>query len=523
MFHLESTSQNNRPCVTVEGRISTKKLRTQKLRRNAVDASHIPSSHKENSEKERLCRDTIVNDRIRNILKERPELHNRFFVVVENEFGVAKCVCSTLKPTLLPHPELYDSSECAIFVARYLEYEPLEDSRKPPNTIPSPSQVIDWGVGDCFDFSIVLTSFLLGSGYDAYVVYGEAPEWLSNRDRSHTSYETFMYPGEIRDEVKKTFSSMIDHDHITEESSSSTNCRRSCEWTSCCTESEPCCRKVHCWVLVRSNNRSLASNPCDYFIEPSTGEQYDISSSPYLCIHALWNDKNYWVNTKKDDETPRAPRTLTLNRDDGWVAVFDCSSSNNNDRLIFEPPLSWVKSLSLSSEERVFNTFKNGDVRVLLCDRRKIELYSSDQAQLQGIEKKVIEFEDNACLNPIRIVECFGELRTDGLLRRLKLPLKQAFHEWYRKTSKFSIKEWIESVGENRIINFHPRGRPDGLESVHEVFGKKVVYTYINRHDNLSQIIVEVVWADEFIAKTTESLVLPSGDGTQNAIATKIT
>lgn len=36
-------------------------------------------------------------------------------------------------------------------------------------------QVLEWTVGDCFDFAMVLCSLLLGAGYDAYVVYGTAP------------------------------------------------------------------------------------------------------------------------------------------------------------------------------------------------------------------------------------------------------------------------------------------------------------------------------------------------------------
>lgn len=531
MFQLGCTSQNIYPCVTAEGRVSTKELRTQKLRQNGVNDSFAFSSYRENSEKERLC-EAIVDDNIRHILKERPDLHRRCFVMVENEFGVTKCVCSTLKPTLLPYPELYDSCDIAIFVARLLEYEPLEDSRKPPNIMPSPSQVLDWGVGDCFDFSTVLTSFLLGSGYDAYVVYGEAPEWLCNRDRSHSrySYETLLYPDEIR-EMKEAISSMIAHNVIEESSTSTYSCRENCELTSCCTTSEAGCsldssslssRKVHCWVLVRSNKRSLPSYPNDYFIEPSTGERYEVSSCPYLFVHAVWNDKNYWVNTNQDKGRLEATSSFNLKTEDGWFAVFNSLSSNNHDRLQFDPPLSWVKSLSSSSEESVLNTYKNSVVRVLLCDRMKIELYS-DGVQRQGIEKKIIQFEDKELIAPIQILECFGEFRSDGLLRRLKFPRHQAFNELYRKTNKYAIKEWLEVAGEKRIINFYPRGRPDGLVSIHEVFGKKAVHTYNNRHDNLSQIIVDLVWADERVTKTAESLVLPSGDGTQNAIATRIT
>ncbi|CAM9681783.1 unnamed protein product, partial [Scytosiphon promiscuus] len=46
--------------------------------------------------------------------------------------------------------------------------------------------VLEWTVGDCFDFAMVLCSLLLGAGYDAYVVYGTAPGWITVRDRART-------------------------------------------------------------------------------------------------------------------------------------------------------------------------------------------------------------------------------------------------------------------------------------------------------------------------------------------------
>jgi hypothetical protein len=50
--------------------------------------------------------------------------------------------------------------------------------------IPSPANVLDWQAGDCFDFAIVLCSLLLGTGYDAYVVYGTAPKDITTKDQS---------------------------------------------------------------------------------------------------------------------------------------------------------------------------------------------------------------------------------------------------------------------------------------------------------------------------------------------------
>jgi hypothetical protein len=47
-------------------------------------------------------------------------------------------------------------------------------------------QVLKWGAGDSFDLSVLLASYLIGVGYDAYVVYGYAPAWICLRDQTHT-------------------------------------------------------------------------------------------------------------------------------------------------------------------------------------------------------------------------------------------------------------------------------------------------------------------------------------------------
>lgn len=118
---------------------------------------------------------------------------------------------------------MYDHQEAADFVANMLEYEVLENATKPPSCLPSPSQVyickagilaqskapswyiyatplthyecssivlfvrqvLKWGTGDSFDFAVLLTSYLTGVGYNAYVVHGYAPAHITLRDQSH--------------------------------------------------------------------------------------------------------------------------------------------------------------------------------------------------------------------------------------------------------------------------------------------------------------------------------------------------
>lgn len=101
-----------------------------------------------------------------------------------NECGMRKFICTTIRPTKLPIVDLYEWETCAKFIADYLEYEELDIPDKLPSRIPSPANVLDWQIGDSFDFAIVLCSLLIGVGYNAYVVYGTAPKKITTRDES---------------------------------------------------------------------------------------------------------------------------------------------------------------------------------------------------------------------------------------------------------------------------------------------------------------------------------------------------
>ena len=102
----------------------------------------------------------------------------------KNDCNLRKFICTTIRPTILPFVELYDWDKCAKFVSDYLEYEELSEPDKFPSIIPSPANVLEWQAGDCFDFSIVLCSLLIGAGYDAFVVYGTAPKTITTKDQS---------------------------------------------------------------------------------------------------------------------------------------------------------------------------------------------------------------------------------------------------------------------------------------------------------------------------------------------------
>ena len=173
--------------ISADGLKSTKPRRTKEVEHNAKFRAGAPTpddSYVSNTHKENLCLEYVKNFRenFERMFPKRGEL----YLTAKNEFQVEKFVCTTVRPTQLQFRELYDLNKCSEFVAHFLDYEPLENPLSFPSTLPSSSQVLEWGVGDCFDFATLLASYLLGAGYDAYVVYGYAPKHICERDQSKT-------------------------------------------------------------------------------------------------------------------------------------------------------------------------------------------------------------------------------------------------------------------------------------------------------------------------------------------------
>jgi len=112
--------------------------------------------------------------------------HRRpLFISPPNEAGTNKLVCTTLRPTIMPFPSLWEYGSAAHFVSEFIRYEPLEDPVACPRYLPSPASVIAWQAGDSFDMSTLLCSMLLGVGYNAYVVVGYAPRDVTLNNQSN--------------------------------------------------------------------------------------------------------------------------------------------------------------------------------------------------------------------------------------------------------------------------------------------------------------------------------------------------
>ena len=307
---------------TAEGRLNTKSRRIHDFRREMV-RNPPPSSYSSNSTKEELCME-YVNTFLEQFATVYP---NRItpYIVAENECGIPKFICSTLRPTQLQYSEIYDMHECAIFLAGYMQYEPLDPPTQPPSVLPSPSQSLEWHTGDSFDMAQILCSALIGFGYDAFVVNGYAPKYITSQDQTMTQCpllakldkdphggKTDVSSNQIGEddddnpykppdnEVRKSKYIALEREKRRIEGLDSFILWSKTEGPPdelSMRESEDSMKRTHAWVLVRAGPREVRAHT---FLEPTTGRAYPVSNSPYIGVEAIWNKNNYWVNIENE-------------------------------------------------------------------------------------------------------------------------------------------------------------------------------------------------------------------------------
>ena len=121
--------------VLPNGVTNTKQARIKKLRSRDVEET----SFTENSEKERALLGYL--ERFVTAFHKAHPHRKKLFVAPYNECGIPKFVCTTIRPTKLPHVEMYHAKSCAKFIAGFLNFEPLTYATEVPRFLPSPRSV----------------------------------------------------------------------------------------------------------------------------------------------------------------------------------------------------------------------------------------------------------------------------------------------------------------------------------------------------------------------------------------------
>jgi hypothetical protein len=147
-----------------------------------LKTDNLPAAYRSNTAKEETVLE-YVEDFRRQFVYLFPD-RSPLLLTPFNECAVRKFVCTSIRPTLLPYQELQSLQACALFVADFLEYLPLDDPVSLPDILPSLTTILATRAGDSLDFAVFLCSLLRGAGYDAYVCTGFAPRAVTTMDLS---------------------------------------------------------------------------------------------------------------------------------------------------------------------------------------------------------------------------------------------------------------------------------------------------------------------------------------------------
>ncbi|KAF1631742.1 Dynein regulatory complex subunit 7, partial [Eudyptes filholi] len=515
---------------------------------SSIDTSQLPSSYKTNSLKEKKLLH-IADHFLQQYAHLCPDRKPLFLHPV-NECGVEKFVSTTVRPTLLPYTELYHWDGCASFVSDYLTVEPLKSPITPPGSLYSPTTILKYQRGNCFDFSVLLCSMLIGAGYDAYCVHGYATREICTLDetlelcpllrkpqevpkegmkKSSNKYRVKPPPDlhskfELQQEAKKAAETeAAEKDKEREEEKELEKPRRDPLYG----------LRVHAWVLVLSGKREV---PETFFINPFTGNSHSTMDEHFLGIESVWNHRNYWVNMQ---DCWNGCKDLIFDLGDAIRWEIMLSGSNKplqllpdaeeekelSDRDIddmqekeedisFDMPPSWVAPIQISPRE--FETRCSQGRKVILYRKAKLEKWAP-YLNGNGLVKRLTTYADLDCTEVVEVREWFKnredmldmrevnkqtQLTTDyfspGHLLNLKAHTYTSLEpetghtmEFYNEARVDGLQKRVENANE---MTEYFVGRDDFLHVRHMEFGKrgKKIHLAGTRTDMNSQPIVQI-------------------------------
>ncbi|CAH1791154.1 unnamed protein product [Owenia fusiformis] len=461
------------------------------------DLENFSKSYKEISPKEKLILSFAENFRRQyvHLYRDRKPL----FLNPLNECGVEKFVCTTIRPIQLPYQSLYDWDGCGEFVADYLNFVPLEPPTDLPKRLKSPTTVLDEQKGNCFEYSTLLCSFLIGAGYDAYVVNGYATRetclmdetreicpLMRKKEEKTSSQETKQQrkyavrpPKDLRSKYE-----MKQHKRKEDEEATEAEKRRQEEDNRIAELEKPpkdplFGLRIHSWVLVLANKREV---PESFFIEPFTGIAHPVNSVNYLGIESVWNHHNYWVNMQDCSEGVKRLKydlgdpTLweymypsnekpQLQIPDDIMNEFDDDDEEEEEiEKHLDMPPSWVDPIRV--EEKDFQLRCPQGKKTLLYKKAKLDKYAP-YLHRDGLVSRLSVYDDYE-LNDLLQVKEYYENRIDKLYCRVHNHqngwVTEQFYEGRQRNLKEHRYKANAPVHEtDRVMVFYSQARVDGL------------------------------------------------------------
>ncbi|NXN76412.1 DRC7 protein, partial [Himantopus himantopus] len=484
---------------------------------SSIDTSQLPSSYKSNSLKEKKLLH-IADHFLQQYTHLCPDRKPLFLHPV-NECGVEKFVSTTVRPTLLPYTELYHWDGCASFVSDYLTMEPLESPITPPSSLYSPTTILKYQRGNCFDFSVLLCSMLIGAGYDAYCVHGYATREICTLDETLELCPLLRKPQEVpKERMKKSnkyrvkpppdlqskFELQQEAKKAAETEAAQKNKEGEEEKEVEKPERDPLYGlRVHAWVLVLSGKKEV---PETFFINPFTGNSHSTMDEHFLGIESVWNHRNYWVNMQ---DCWNGCKDLVFDLGDAIRWEIMLSGSNKPLQLLpdaeeekelsdkemddmqekeeedmsFDMPPSWVAPIQISPRE--FETRCSQGRKVILYKKAKLEKWAP-YLNGNGLVKRLTVYADLDCTEAVEVREWFKN-REDMLDMREVNKQTQLTTDYFSPGHLLSLKAHTYTSLEpetEHTMEFYNEARVDGLQKRVENANEMTEY-FVGRDDFL--------------------------------------
>ncbi|CAH1733010.1 unnamed protein product [Aphis gossypii] len=368
----------------------------------------------------------------------------------------------------------------------------LENPLALPNKIVSPATVLKTQTANCFELAILLVSFLIGCGYNAFVVYGYATEIVCNNNLKKIKIDI---PKESTDEQESDSESkediiddpyviepMIDlcNDYVNylmEEEKNKFIVNDESKEIEFDNFSDPLFgKRIHAWVVVlpleTDDDQYDISEVVPYFIEPSTGERKEITDENYTGIEVVWNNNDYWVNLQPL-EGGCTQYNFNLMDTKNWEKFLPLILKNaqRGNFKNLEMPNSWVAAIEVPIDKYLM-LYPNG--KKIVPYMNAIEEFYADYVRPNGLIKRTTFYTEPEYLNKIFIQEMYKN-RVDKLICI---------------DTKYDIEE-------TETIEYFRPGRDDYLKK-HKFYGdcnniktKRLVTFYNLRLDSMAQIIID--------------------------------
>ncbi|XP_066874616.1 dynein regulatory complex subunit 7 isoform X3 [Kogia breviceps] len=405
------------------------------------------------------------------------------------------------------------------------QYSHLCPDRVPLFLHPVNECKVPYQEGNCFDFSTLLCSMLIGTGYDAYCVYGYGSRDLCHMDLTREVCPLTMKPKEVVKEEEKAppkkyaaaaepprgLTSRFEQaqEIKRQEATKAEEDKRLKQGEGRLMEQESAKTdplhglRVHSWVLVLSGKREV---PESFFIDPFTARSYSTQDDHFLGIESLWNHKNYWVNMQdcwnccKDlvfdlgDPvrweclllgTDKPLLSLTEEEDDGTNDDDDVENLGKEDEdKSFDMPCSWVEQIEISPE--AFETRCPNGKKVIQYQRARLEKWAP-YLNNNGLVCRLTTYEDLECTKTLEIKEWFQnredmlELKHINKVTGLNIDYFKPGHPQALRVHSYTSMQ----PGMDRVMEFYETARVDGLIKREETPRTMTEY-YQGRPDFLS-------------------------------------